>query len=99
MKNRKAVSEGRSWVRRCWERLFGAAPQQPAARQCRPGVEGLEERCLLSTYYSYAVNGSLYNYHIGGMPDLDQRRAMSGAVWGLPNNGAMYCAPTAGLNA
>lgn len=41
---------------------------------------------------SYYITSSAFKYRIWHMPDLDQRRDV------IPNNGAMYCAPTAAVN-
>ncbi|MFO0872426.1 MAG: hypothetical protein U0575_00455 [Phycisphaerales bacterium] len=38
------------------------------------------------------INGNAYSYKVVHMPDLDQRRST------LPNNGSMYCVPTAAMN-
>lgn len=63
-------------------------------------VSALEDRSLLSSYYSYAVSGSDFDYDItGSMPDFDQRRQANETVAGLPGDGGMYCAPTAAVNA
>lgn len=39
-----------------------------------------------------------FSYEITHMPDLDQRRMPVPGIFGLPNNGAMYCAPTGSMN-
>jgi hypothetical protein len=46
------------------------------------------------------VDGSNWNYTRCQVPDVDQVRAEDAAnqIWGLPNNGLMYCAPTAAVN-
>jgi hypothetical protein len=44
------------------------------------------------------VAGSYFGYHITDMPDIDQRRGSATGILGLPNNGAMYCVPTATTN-
>jgi len=41
---------------------------------------------------SYYITSAAFKYRIWHMPDLDQRRT------DLPNDGAMYCAPTAAMN-
>jgi hypothetical protein len=47
-----------------------------------------------------AVNGSNWNYTRCQIPDVDQVREEDAInqVWGLPNNGLMYCVPTAAAN-
>lgn len=47
-----------------------------------------------------AINGSNWNYTRCYIPDVDQVRQEDAAnqVWGLPNNGLMYCVPTAAVN-
>jgi hypothetical protein len=46
------------------------------------------------------VAGTLFDYAICDVPDIDQRRAASadGIITGLPNEGAMYCVPTSAMN-
>jgi hypothetical protein len=39
-----------------------------------------------------------YNLKITHMPDFDQRRKSATGLVGLPNNGSMYCVPTATMN-
>ena len=48
----------------------------------------------------FYYDGKHYFFFIDDVPDIDQKRAFSrdGAVKGLPNDGNMYCAPTAALN-
>lgn len=46
-------------------------------------------------YYASTVN---YGYKVIHMPDFDQRRLDTPTVDGLPNDGAMYCAPTSVMN-
>jgi hypothetical protein len=50
---------------------------------------------------SNAYNGSAFNYERCQIPDLDQVRQadLANGTPGLPNNGLMYCAPTAALDA
>ncbi len=54
-----------------------------------------------NVYGSYS-GGSNFCWRVTGMTDLDQRRSPGGAPGflrpGLPNNGAMFCAPTSTLN-
>lgn len=51
-----------------------------------------------NVYASYS-NSSNFYWRVTGMTDLDQRRSSNGGSRpGLPNNGAMYCGPTATLN-
>src|SRR6516165_376423 len=49
-----------------------------------------------------SVSGSNLTYSICGASDIDQRRATINVppfpVAGLPNDGSMYCAPTAIMN-
>lgn len=48
----------------------------------------------------FQYDGASYSFKITDVPDLDQKRAFSlrGPVFGLPNNGLMYCGPTSALN-
>ena len=48
----------------------------------------------------FQYDGANYSFQITGVPDLDQKRAFSrnGTVFGLPNDGKMYCGPTSALN-
>jgi hypothetical protein len=39
-----------------------------------------------------------WEYATSEMPDLDQGRGAGGGAFALPNNGFMYCGPTAGTN-
>src|SRR5262245_26045894 len=41
----------------------------------------------------FQYDGANYSFQITGVPDLDQKRAFSqrGPVFGLPNDGKMYC--------
>ncbi len=39
-----------------------------------------------------------FQYRVIHMPDLDQRRLVTESIPGLPNNGAMYCAPASAMN-
>ncbi len=59
------------------------------------------QRGEANVYGSYSGNSNFY-WRVTGMHDLDQRRSPGGAPGfprpGLPNNGAMYCAPTSTLN-
>ena len=43
-------------------------------------------------------DGSLLHYSICRVPDIDQVRKASAFVGGLPNDGKMYCFPTAAMN-
>ncbi len=45
-----------------------------------------------------AYAGSLLNYSICNVPDLDQRRTDDAFVSGLPNGGKMYCVPASSMN-
>lgn len=49
---------------------------------------------------SFTYDGKHYFFFMNDVPDFDQKRAFSrdGSVKGLPNDGNMYCAPTAALN-
>ncbi|MBK9128707.1 MAG: hypothetical protein IPM13_13050 [Phycisphaerales bacterium] len=44
------------------------------------------------------VSDTDFNAELANMPDLDQRRAEGEGIFGLPNNGAMYCVPTSTMN-
>lgn len=68
------------------------------APRFQPQVVALEDRTLLSGYFSYAASGNSYDYQVTGMPDLDQRRSASGSIIGLPGNGYNHCVPTAATN-
>ena len=48
--------------------------------------------------YWWYINNSNFGFEIKHMPDFDQRRSASGNTQGLPNNGSMYCVPTATVN-
>lgn len=50
-----------------------------------------------NVYGSWSSNSNFY-WRVTGMTDLDQRRSSGSGRPGLPNNGAMYCVPTATLN-
>ncbi|MGD9693817.1 MAG: hypothetical protein AB7G17_06885 [Phycisphaerales bacterium] len=50
-----------------------------------------------AVYWSY-TNSNLFTWRVTGMVDLDQRRSVASGRPGLPNNGNMYCAPTAAVN-
>ncbi len=50
-----------------------------------------------NVFWSF-TNGSNYNWRVTYMPDFDQKRDSGGGVVGLPNDGNMYCVPTATLN-
>lgn len=49
---------------------------------------------------TFNYDGQNYFFFIDDVPDIDQKRTFSrdGSVKGLPNDGNMYCAPTAALN-
>ncbi|MBL9120248.1 MAG: hypothetical protein JNL80_10080 [Phycisphaerae bacterium] len=44
-------------------------------------------------------SGNQFTYKVNQMPDFDQRRKVQSGILGLPNDGNMYCAPTAASNA
>ncbi|MCA9305957.1 MAG: hypothetical protein R3B46_12710 [Phycisphaerales bacterium] len=48
--------------------------------------------------YWWYINNNNFGFEIKHMPDFDQRRSASGNTQGLPNNGSMYCVPTATVN-
>lgn len=48
--------------------------------------------------YATYTNSNLFTWRVTGMVDFDQRRSAVSGRPGLPNNGNMYCAPTAALN-
>ncbi len=50
-----------------------------------------------AVYWSYQ-NSNQFTWRVTGMVDFDQRRSAVSGRPGLPNNGNMYCAPTAALN-
>jgi hypothetical protein len=56
--------------------------------------------CFNQAKYSLGPQGANFTYRICHVPDIDQRRApgSSPLVIGLPNEGKMYCAPTAAMN-
>ncbi len=43
-------------------------------------------------------SGGAYSWTLSGLPDLDQVRSPDSMHLGLPNQGFMYCVPTAGMN-
>ena len=77
-----------------------SAPAKPRRRALGTNLQvtALEDRSLMSSYYSFAMSGANFDYDINGMPDFDQRRQASATVAGLPSNGGMYCGPTAATN-
>lgn len=50
-----------------------------------------------AVYWSYQ-NSNFFTWRVTGMVDFDQRRTAATGRPGLPNNGSMYCAPTAAMN-
>ena len=56
--------------------------------------------CFNQADYSIVTQGAKFNYRICHVPDIDQLRApgSSPLVFGLPEDGKMYCAPTAAMN-
>jgi hypothetical protein len=74
-------------------RITFALPAALAGLALAPDAPG-------AVIYSYYNNTVDHAYKIVHMPDFDQRRAESadGSIPGLPNDGAMYCAPTSSMN-
>src|SRR5438552_9650729 len=90
-----------SWLR---DQTPGLAPSRggrtPRRNPVAPRlqVERLEDRCLLSVTEAFVI-GDYFGYNIPGVPDIDQRReTVDPFIVGLPNDGAMYCFPTATMN-
>lgn len=61
------------------------------------GVAGLASHADANIIINYQ-NSNLFTYKVNQMPDFDQRRKIQSGVLGLPNDGNMYCAPTAASN-
>ena len=52
----------------------------------------------LANHYGYWNNSQDFYVAVNYMPDFDQKRDSGAGVFGLPNDGAAYCAPTAIAN-
>jgi hypothetical protein len=62
------------------------------------GVVSAPPAAALCTKEAF-VAGSSFSYRLCTMTDIDQRRTDAQGVLGLPNGGAMYCVPTAVVDA
>ncbi|MCI0387308.1 MAG: hypothetical protein MOB07_00845 [Acidobacteria bacterium] len=56
--------------------------------------------CINRADFSIGTQGVNFNYRICHVPDIDQRRGPGNSplIFGLPEDGKMYCAPTAAMN-
>ena len=74
----------------------------PQRRSYVPGVVLFAAACSAAVgradFHVQYTNDANFSVQVTGMPDLDQRRAAASGIVGLPNNGAMYCVPTATMN-
>jgi hypothetical protein len=85
----------RAWIKR-WHRK--SSPRAKAPASVRLQLETLEARCVPTVTEAW-VSGGAFGYFITSMPDIDQRREpVDPFLLGLPNNGGMYCVPTATMN-
>ena len=84
-----------AWTQRV-KRIFGMLP----ATLVLSGLVAPATHADTCTYTTAYASSTLYNYQRCQMTDLDQRRMadLINQTPGLPNNGNMYCAPTAALD-
>jgi hypothetical protein len=69
----------------------------PPARNTATVSADSAAKFLCQNKASYAA--PLFSYKLCGMPDIDQRRGtIEPFIGGLPNDGKMYCVPTAAMN-